>query len=106
MARLQKGLEMITNPKAQKIRVKKWLAGAGGEIPTISALDKIAGPVVAGILERAAMAADEDPLLVSDGGGEGWFLLTTKRPDTIEGKPGQPQTWNRYNYAAGPACSL
>jgi hypothetical protein len=70
---------MITNPKVQKIRIKKWMADIGGKASTISALDRIAGPIADEVLERAAIASGEEPLLINYENSDAWCLLTTKR---------------------------
>jgi hypothetical protein len=70
---------MITKPKVQKIRVRKWLEAVRGGMVTTNTLDNFDEPIVEEILGGAALLEGEEALLANYRGSSGWCLLTTKR---------------------------
>ena len=70
---------MITKPKAQKLRVRKWLNNINGGTPTINTTDKIAEPIAHAITMQVMLDPDEEPLIASGRNGTEWCLLTTAR---------------------------
>lgn len=70
---------MITKPKVQKIRIRKWLQAVPGGLPNTNTLEGLGESVAARILEETNLREGEEALLVNHREASGWCLLTTKR---------------------------
>jgi hypothetical protein len=70
---------MITKPKVQKIRVRKWLEVVPGGMPTTNTLDKLEEAIAAEMLNAAGLASDDEPLLANYRSISEWCLLSTRR---------------------------
>ena len=70
---------MITKPKVQKIRIRKWLDGIGGGTPTFNVPARMPQLILTAIYGHASLQPDEEALLVNYRADSDWCLLTTKR---------------------------
>jgi hypothetical protein len=70
---------MITKPKIQKLRVRKWLEDINGGTPVVNTLDKIDESIANAITLLVPLGVGEEALLVSVSNSTQWCLLTTSR---------------------------
>lgn len=70
---------MITKPRVQKIRIRKWLEGIDAGTTSFGTPDKVAKPIADIVVRQTDLGADEEPLLVNYRSDSEWCLLTTKR---------------------------
>jgi len=93
---------MITKPKVQKVRVRKWLEVIPGGLRTTNTLDKIEEPIATEIVRRVNLLDDEEALLVNYRSSSEFCLLTTKRLIWVHHGEFDSLTWREITLAQQP----
>jgi hypothetical protein len=93
---------MITKPKVQKIRVRKWLEPIGGGTQTFNRLENLPQKIAEEMSSRAALQSDEEALLANFRSEGEWCLLTTRRLVWLQDGALQTFFWNEIVGAQQP----